>query len=459
MAAPPAKPSPSNKEVQQTTDETATLTAVKATSTADAPVEVNASANKENSPTDDAVILPPSYESSESSEHCVLAKQLLAEGDFEQALSTIEQGIETYKALLMSMGVEPDLHECMAPFHYLYGTTLLYSIEESTDMQMTVGQDTSTVQPEVAAAAATMPSSEPEPAAPAESAEDMEIAWENLDTARNIVERLLTQDSVTEFMKSKLQLDLAHILLREGDLQRMNGRYTEAIHDYEACLQLRELLLPPFDRKIADAQYNLGLSYLSYSSELQKHENPDAAKQKVSQEHCLKGTELYVECARTLCGQIAALCGVDSSAVLSTSNEGKAGFKTTGLVDATEASHAIHMLSVWRKNVSTLTPTEALDPTVEDLRQLLDEIQETVDEAERSQEAVRQACQLKVQAQKFMSQDGATTQIGFGKPSLQDVVAQTKPAATPMMVVKRKKKRDSPEEEKPNADAKRAKAE
>jgi tetratricopeptide (TPR) repeat protein len=459
MAAPPAKPSPSNKEVQQTTDETVTLTAGKATSKADAPVEVNASANKETSPNDDAVILPPSYESSESSEHCVLAKQLLAEGDFEQALSTIEQGIETAKALLMSMGVEPDLHECMAPFHYLYGTTLLYSIEESTDMQMTVGQDTSAVQPEVAAAAAAMPSSEPEPAAPAESAEDMEIAWENLDTARNIVEGLLTQDSVTESTKSKLQLDLAHILLREGDLQRMNGRYTEAIHDYEACLQLRELLLPPFDRKIADAQYNLGLSYLSYSSELQKHENPDAAKQKDSQDHCLKGTELYVECARTLCGQIATLCGVDSTAVLSTSNEGKAGFKTTGLVDAAEASDAIHMLSVWRKNVSSLTPTAAQDSTIEDLRQLLDEIQETVDEAERSQDAVRQACQLKVQAQKFMSQDGATTQIGFGKPSLQDVVGQAKPAAKPMMVVKRRKKRDSPEEEKTNADAKRAKAE
>jgi hypothetical protein len=134
--------------------------------------------------------------------------------------------------------------------------------------------------------------------------------------------------------------------------------------------------------------------------------------------------------------------------------------------------------------VADLSPLAAGDnPTVEDLRQLLDEIQETVDEAERSQDAVRQAAQLKVQAQNAITKSdeaelsgGGTTAInpwagmttiGFDKPTMDAKPAAATSASavgqTPMMVVKKKKKRDATateeEDAKPSADAKRAKTE
>lgn len=50
--------------------------------------------------------------------------------------------------------------------------------------------------------------------------EDMEIAWENLEAARNIVSALIAQDEghVPHDYQKKLRLDLAQILLREGDV-------------------------------------------------------------------------------------------------------------------------------------------------------------------------------------------------------------------------------------------------
>lgn len=236
--------------------------------------------------------------------------------------------------------------------------------------------------------------------------------------------------------------------------------------DYETCLKLRRDLLPQFDRKIADAQYNLGLSYLSNSTELQKDDNADVAKLKVSQEHCEKGIQLHVDCARTLCGQIASLTAVDPSLIFSTSDNGsddspKAGLKTTGLEDSqAAATDASKSLIAWRQAVATVSPVDPEDPRVDDLKELLDEIQETVDEAERSQQAVREATQLKVMAQKaiLQSDDGSTTQIGFGQPTLTNATAPAAaaPSQQPMMVVKKKKKRDADGEAN---DAKRARTE
>ena len=332
------------------------------------------------------------------------------------------------------------------------------------------------------------------------AADDMQIAWENLEAARILVENLLeTNPDLSEPKKMKIQLDLSQIALREGDLQRMNGRCNDAIQDYTTCLKYRKIHLGQYDRKIADAQYNLGLSYLSHSSELQKEESstaPDTTttntvqpqttveeRQRLAQEHCQKGIELYVDCARTFCGQIALACGVEPQQVLepkstADDNTNQAGMKTTGLEDAQiSSSEMAQTLRMWRQKVADLSPSVAggdVSANVEDLKQLLDEIQETVDEAENAQDAVRQASQLKVQAQKAadggdaeVGPDGSITTIGFGKPTLPSAAASAQPVAAsaeqakPMMVIKKKKKRkDDDEDSKPAAsENKRAKTE
>jgi hypothetical protein len=165
---------------------------------------------------------------------------------------------------------------------------------------------------------------------------------------------------------------------------------------------------------------------------------------------------------------------VEPSDILEKMNHKQAGLKTTGLEEESSSSEKSQTLRDWRENVANLSPSDAGDLTVEDLRQLLDEIQETVDEAERSQDAVRQASQMRVQAQKAadgeggeLGADGSTTTIGFGKPTLSGEVppvattTQATAQAKPMMVIKKKKKkRDEDEDSKPAAvESKRAKTE
>jgi hypothetical protein len=67
-----------------------------------------------------------SYANTRSSSLYDTAKTLLNQDAFESALSLIETGLSS----LASMGCD-DLHPALGPLYYLYGTTLLYSVEES----------------------------------------------------------------------------------------------------------------------------------------------------------------------------------------------------------------------------------------------------------------------------------------------------------------------------------------
>lgn len=287
----------------------------------------------------------------------------------------------------------------------------------------------------------------------------------------------------------------------------MNGRYTSAIQDYSQCLELRQAYLDKWNRKIADTQFNLGLTYLQSSSDLQKETTaatsddgsaaPPATPnaEALAKEHCEKGIALHVECAKTFGGILAELCGSSPEELLKSvdtasaddTKPSAAGFKTTGLDDdmssfaIVEASQSLNRL---RKAVTSFVASNppkdtAASDNVYDIQQVLDEIQETVDEAERSLDAVRQAAQIKIQAQQqaaalsgpadgtvvSTSEDGATTSIGFGPASATAAAAPAATSTQPMMVVKKKKKRSAEEEQdsKPAAaapaDCKRAKTE
>jgi hypothetical protein len=227
------------------------------------------------------------YERTESSQEYILAKELLSAGTFEEALSVIEQAIESTKTMLWiapsSSMLGPttaststssflsssddyakviDLHESLAPLHYLYGTTLLYSLEEAKDDGMMGGGGEGTVlstggivvpsseepldkhqkdddndedddgdddaKPAATAVGmitnpwAHLPSTQPPPGNgddndnheddgnnnndTPDDAEDIQIAWENLEAARTIVEEMITRPTMNESRIAKLKL-------------------------------------------------------------------------------------------------------------------------------------------------------------------------------------------------------------------------------------------------------------
>ncbi|VEU41960.1 unnamed protein product [Pseudo-nitzschia multistriata] len=487
MAAPPSKQSPSNQKMHGSDDGTRATPPKEARPALKDPPPSSVSRPATAGGATQAD--PPTYDSSESSERCLLARQLLNKDDFETALSLVEEQLaETTEAVRSALGPEgADLHEALAPLHYLYGTTLLYSLEEARGDAGAA----CVVAGGVADASANAETSAP-PAAGDQDAEDIQIAWENLDAARAIVEAMLLagEETLAPARAAKLRLDLAQIHLREGDLQRTNGNYTSAVGDYSRCLEiLQEHNRTPdekgtprnLDRKIADTQFNLGLTYLTSSSDLQKAlagrtgktEDPasEARKKKeaetLARDHCERGVLQQVDCAGTFCGILAGLCGADPETVLSaTRGGGSPGPKTTGLDDggapllSEAATAASRRLEAWRTAAAALVGDRfpEVAPSfggedhrkVLDLLQLLDEIQETIDEAERSLEGVRQAAEIRVRAQEAAEgkaseeqkhADGSTTTIGFGPATAVAATVASGASAKPVMVVKKKKKK------------------
>ena len=128
-----------------------------------------------------------------------------------------------------------------------------------------------------------------------------------------------------------------------------------------------------------------------------------------------------------------------------------------------------------RQHVSFLaTPNGGNDDNIHEYKELLDEIQETIDESETSKRGIQQVHDMKVKAKEAVANsdggavenvDGSTTTIGFGNAaSVAATTVDTVAAAQPMMVVKKKKKR-GPETSETNGntpaqgDDKRAKTE
>jgi tetratricopeptide (TPR) repeat protein len=386
------------------------------------------------------------YESTESSDAYLLAKSLLNDGDFDNAMETIGTAMG-----IITSQLPPDMaavHEALAPLYYLYGTTLLYSMEESDDSLQA-------------------------PTTAEDEADDSQIAWENLETARIILESMKETTKLTE----KRQLDLAQIHLRLGDLQRTNGRYPEAVQDYMTCLEIRVPLLGHYHRKVADTHYNLGLLFMLLASEgdkQQQQKTPDSTSAaaaaaptgdedpqqplispELREEYRHKALTHYLAGGKSFAGQIAFLCGTSPEEITADgdpSGTEAAGGKTTGMDEAELRATAMSAtLKAIRARVAKLHAPAGDDgeSTIHDLKEILDEIQETMDEADSAKQAIGEVSEMKVQAQAAAegdgevvnALDGSTTTIGFAAPSAAVVPA----AAQPTMMVARKKKKRDPE--------------
>jgi len=74
-----------------------------------------------------------------------------------------------------------------------------------------------------------------------DDADDLQIAWENLESARSIYEG--SQDS---------HLELGRIYLRLGDVSMLNEQFEQAVSDFNKCLEIREEHCEPHDQRLVD---------------------------------------------------------------------------------------------------------------------------------------------------------------------------------------------------------------
>jgi hypothetical protein len=97
--------------------------------------------------------------------------------------------------------------------------------------------------------------------------DDLQIAWENLETARRITQCIV--DNATTSIP-EIQLDLSRIHLCLGDLARANGQHFQAIAEYEICLDMRKALFGLYHNKLSEVQFVLAQAYMMVASEADK---------------------------------------------------------------------------------------------------------------------------------------------------------------------------------------------
>ena len=300
-------------------------------SSSHAPSSSNTSTSTSNNNTNTM----PTYLTTKSSKAYTLSKQLLSSGSLDDALSTLEMALQLSRDMLTNAfnnnnnddkkddddGVNIELHESLAPLYYLYGTTLLYSVEESDVM---MANDQTKVNGAAAADIDVPPEDEKvgaeqsvnggygeeeddggEVQEVSDPTEDLQIAWENLDLARSIVTRLVedfkpnsnTDGAITlksnnlksdesdinnlpinngavytKAEQTDLLFDLAQIHTRLGDLQRANANILPCIDDYTLALELRTQTLGKFDKKVADSHFSLAQVYAEAPNQVAENE-------------------------------------------------------------------------------------------------------------------------------------------------------------------------------------------
>ena len=362
---------------------------------------------------------PPSYTDSQASPFYQSASALLKAGDFEAALAVLEEALATGTADTCD-----PLHESRAPFHYLYGTTLLYSIEETGAEALTTAEG----------------NEEDEAAASAAGVEDMEIAWEHLETARTILERLLRSDEAAASEHTpQRRLDLAQVLLRAGDLQRLNGALHSAVTDYTACLNYYDAgALPRYSRKRADVHANLGAVYfllVVQAKQQQQQQNPAAPPDDGQMAfHRGRGFHHYFECACTLAGMIAQARGLGDPEWLTSAST---CCYNSNVQQADCPASICAALRTLRQSIVTAIDVGNDDDEVADYLALLEEIQETLDEAETSEQGVVEATAMKEEiAALVAAQEDAVETNPFGS-----VAAAASTAVAQTIPLVRKKKR------------------
>ena len=278
-----------------------------------------------------------------------------------------------------------------------------------------------------------------------------------------------------------------------GDVQRANGN-ASAVDDYSRSLEIRRHVLGEFDKLVADNHYYLAQAYGEAPSKEKEREDgamgivaalsggggvgpSEGGGEGMSKEEiaeCLvKSMEHYLACGISFAGYLANMCGVDAVELTRVENEVSAVASAGG----GESTHS-KTLEIIRQRVAELKPAADVDmDKFNDTKEILDEIQEALDTAEGSEDALKAVHAMKESeirkhsgkgGEEVVDENGATTTIGFGAGSSSAMTASattfgfgstdksSTATAAPMMVVKKKKKPVSNDD---GGAAKRAKSE
>jgi len=425
--------------------------------------------------------LPPSYRSIKQTPLYVKAKEELRDGSLESALVTIESCLTETLSQLSG----DEFNVALAPLYYLYGTTLLYSVEENDALISPPPQDhLFTEQQQQQQLEENEEEKEEENSENQlqqqhqEMAEDIQVAWENLDLARTILHRVLDdilptlfaettssssnghastttlQNSIKVGKSDGLQdaddciaeqiFDLGQIYLRLGDIQKGNGNYLNAVEDYDMCkniwVGLRKLCQKAEnERKVAHCYYCIGEVYMMMANEADATQVPSegeayatAATASIAAAAATTTTTTqaeidqyrkmsilnYLTCGQTFANVILQLCDQDMFIVDNNNTSIHEKVVSSSLADIVQDSS--EKLKCLRTLVAPKTPSCAdFSPTVAEIKEILDEIQEVIDSSISEAQVLREnMAQMKKSSTASVEEDGNPNDLSSDKDGL-----------------------------------------
>jgi len=97
-----------------------------------------------------------------------------------------------------------------------------------------------------------------------ERVEDIQIAWENLDVCRVIIEKHIEENpDLKEEERSNLNAQLANCYLRLGDAENWKEDFTAALQEYKKSLEIHEKQTHPNRlRRLSELHFLIGNTYL-----------------------------------------------------------------------------------------------------------------------------------------------------------------------------------------------------
>ena len=150
------------------------------------------------------------------------------------------------------------LHPELASYYYMMGDFLMEEIEDEGE----IAKPQPTAEPDQMVEGLGMAQSKPiasDPMDPGVDPEVIQSAWENLETARHILQKKLDEGHYAgEEEKASLISKLAIVNLRVGDCECWQDKFKEAIDAYSHALSLREHIeSPKTSRGIAEIYFML----------------------------------------------------------------------------------------------------------------------------------------------------------------------------------------------------------
>jgi hypothetical protein len=259
------------------------------------------------------------------------------------------------------------------------------------------------------------------------------------------------------------------------------------VDDYTRSLTIRRHVLGDFDKLVADNHYYLAQAYGDAPAKekeredgamgivaalsgggnghgLSSGEGDGMTKEEIAE--CLvKSIDHYLACGISFAGYLANMCGKDATELTKVENETSSTAAAAASNDSGGGSNNhSKILETIRQRISHLKPLVDSDADkLNDTKEILDEIQETLDAAEGSEEALKAVHAMKENeirkhsgkgCDEVVDESGVTTTIGFGAVGSSSAAASAAAASTtigfgtasncaavaPMMVVKKKKK-------------------